>query len=285
MGSGVQSRKKVFFSLFAIISIVFLEKPGIIGIDRGLCRVFSKGEIAMLNTLGIVKGALLTDKQQHHVARRLEGKSVLEWVVRQMTDSELLDGVVVVADEGHSGDLVRRLSPCDVPVYSTKAQDTATSVQDTLEHFSAEACVLIGADWPFLDSELIDRLVRTARKTENCDYATYQFMNEVFSAGRPYGLFPEWYRSSSIRKLASKSTDPIHRQLPGTFFLDNRDTYKVAMVQIPAGLDKVEDMRFTFADEGDWDNILELHNALELEVLDCRKVGSLLDSRIIKAQG
>ena len=238
----------------------------------------------MLSTLGIVKGMLLTDRQRHHVARRLEGKSVLEWVVRQMTDSEQLNGVVVVAEEGSRGDLVRKLSPFDVPVYSTQAQDTATAVQDTLEHFSAEACILIGADWPFLDSELIDRLVRTARKTENCDYAAYQFMNEVFSAGRPYGLFPEWYRSSSIRKLASKSSDPIHRQMPGTFFLDNKDVYRVATLQIPAGLDRVEEMKFTFDDEDDWDNILELHNALDLEVLDCMKIGSLLDSRITKAQ-
>ena len=238
----------------------------------------------MLKTLGIVKGMLLTDRQRHHVARRLEGKPVLEWVVRQMTDSELLDGVVVTAEEGPCGDLVRKLSPVDVPVYLTKAKDTATAVQDTLEHFSAESCVLIGADWPFLDSELVDRLIRTARRTENCDYAAYQFMNEIFSAGRPYGLFPEWYRSSSIRGLAAKSDDPIHRQMPGTFFLDNKDTCRVAMLQIPAGLDRVEEMRFTFDDEDDWDNILELHNALDLEVLDCRKVGSLLDSRIMRTQ-
>ena len=238
----------------------------------------------MLTTLGIVKGALLTEKQRRHVTRRLEGKSVLEWVVRQMTDSELLNGVVVVAEEGSRGDLVRALSPIDVPIHSTKAQDTATAVQDTLEHFSAEACVLIGADWPFLDSELIDRLIRTARRTENCDYAAYQFMNEIFSAGRPYGLIPEWYRSSSIRKLAAKSNDPIHRQMPGTFFLDNKNTYRVTTLQIPAGLDRVEDMKFTFDDEEDWDNILELHGALDLEVLDCRKVGSLLDSRIMKVQ-
>jgi spore coat polysaccharide biosynthesis protein SpsF len=234
----------------------------------------------MLNTLGIVKGTLLTDRQRHHVARRLEGKSVLEWVVRQMTDSVLLDGVVVVTDGGPGGNLVRQLSPSDVPVHPTRAEDTATAVQDTLEHFSAESCVLIGADWPFLDSELIDRLIRSARKTENCDYAAYQFMNEIFSAGRPYGLFPEWYRSSSIRKLASKTEDPIHRQLPGTFFLDNQSTYKVATLRIPAGLDNVESMKFTYDDEEDWDNIVELHDALKLEVLDCQKVGHLLDSTI-----
>jgi len=236
----------------------------------------------MLDTLGIVKGALLTDKQLHHLARRLEGKSVLEWVVRQLTDAELLHQVVVMTEEGQRGDLVRKLCPRDVPVYSIRAQDTASAIRDTLEHFSAESCVLIGADWPFLDSELIDRLIRASRRMEHCDYAAYHFMSEIFSAERPYGLFPEWYSASALQKLISESTDTIHRQMPGTFFLDNKHTYRVAQLPLPAGLDNIEDMKFTFDDEGDWDNILDLHNALDLEVLDCTKVGSLLDSRIIK---
>ncbi|GHT23768.1 hypothetical protein FACS189419_08170 [Planctomycetales bacterium] len=234
----------------------------------------------MLNTLGIVKGVLLTNKQRHHVARRLEGKSVLEWVVRQMTDCELLDGVVVVTDENANGDVIRRLSPNDVPVFSTNAEDTAGAVQQTLEHFSAEACVLIGSDWPFLDPTLIDKLIRSARNVEGCDYAAFQFTNDVFSAGRPFGLFPEYYRSSSIRKLSSKTSDPLHRQLPGTFFIEHSAKYKVELLPIPAGLDKVEDVRFTFDDEDDWDNILELHNALDLDVLDCQKVGEFLGSGV-----
>ena len=95
----------------------------------------------MLKTFGIVKGTLLTDKQLYHLARRLEGKSVLEWVVRQMTDSELLNKVVVVAEEGTRGDFVRTLTPSDVHVFSTDSRDTAEMIRDTLEHFAAESCV------------------------------------------------------------------------------------------------------------------------------------------------
>ena len=193
-----------------------------------------------------------------------------------MTDTELLSAVAVIAEEGVRGDVIRKLTPSDVPVYSTNAQDTAVAVQETLDHFDAEACILIGSDWPFLDSELIDRLVRASRRTANCDYAAYQFTNEIFSAERPYGLFPEWYNGNSVRELISKSDDLIHRQMPGTYFLDNQSTYSVATLPIPAGLDKVEDMKFSFDDEEDWDNILDLHHALDLEVLDCRKVGNLL---------
>lgn len=233
----------------------------------------------MLKTLGIVKGALLTEKQKHYLARRLEGKSVLEWVVRQMTDCELLHGVVVVADEGNEGDLVRELTPIDVPVLSLATEDTASLLCRTLERFPMESCVFIGADWPFLDPNLIDQLVRTADLETDCDYAAYQFTNEIFSVGRPYGLFPEWYRSETLRKVVKKIDDPVHSQLPGSYFLDNQQQYKVELLPVPAGLDQQNDVRFTLDDESDWDDIIELHDALDLEVLDCEKIGSLLGTR------
>lgn len=235
----------------------------------------------MLKTLGIVKGALLTEKQRHHLARRLEGKSVLEWVVRQMTDCELLNGVVVAADEGTDGDLVRELTPIDVPVFTSSAQDTTSLLIDVLGQFPMDSCVFIGADWPFLDPTLIDQLVRTAEMEKNCDYAAYQFTNEIFSVGRPYGLFPEWYRAESLRKVASKLNDEVHRQLPGTFFLDHQKEYNVELLPVPAGLDR-DDVHFSFDSEEDWDNILELHDALDLEVLDCNKLGSLIGGCVRK---
>ncbi|MDR3198474.1 MAG: NTP transferase domain-containing protein [Planctomycetaceae bacterium] len=234
----------------------------------------------MLKTIGIVKGTLLTEKQRRHVARRLEGKSVLEWVVRQMTDCELLNGVVVLAEEGANGETVRQLTPIDVPVFSSAAKDTLSLLRQTLENFPADACVFIGADWPFIDPTLVDQLVRTAELESNCDYAAYQFTNEVFSAGRPYGLFPEWYRSQTIRKVATRIDDQIHRQLPGTFFLDNQKKYVVELLPVPAGLDQQNKVRFTFDTEADWDTILELHEALALEVLDYKKIGSLIGSRM-----
>ncbi|MDR1052995.1 MAG: NTP transferase domain-containing protein [Planctomycetaceae bacterium] len=232
----------------------------------------------MLRTLGIVKGALLTDKQRNFLARRLGGKSVLEWVVRQMTDCQLLSGVVVVADKGDLGEVVGNLTPIDVPVYRTGATDTMSMLRDTLEQFSTYSCLLIGCDWPFIDPTIFDRLVRAADLQVDCDYSAFQFTNEIFSVGRPYGLFPEWYRSATLRKIAGKIDDPIYRNLPGTFFLDNQECYNVELLSAPTAIDR-KGMRFSFDDEDDWDNIIELHDALNLDVLDFQKISNLLSNR------
>lgn len=235
----------------------------------------------MQQTLGIVKGALLTAKQRHHLTRRINGKSVFEWVVRQMTECERLDGVVVLADDGPNGDLVRSLAPVDVPVHSSKTQDTMGLLLDVLNKFAAKSCLFIGTDWPFLDPVVLDQIVRAAEQENGCDYAAFQFTNDVFSAGRPYGLFPEWYRAASIMKAATVVTDTIHRQLPGSYFLDNQNKFVVELLPVPAGLDQ-ENVRFSFDNEEDWDNLLEIHDALKLDVLDCRNLSRLFSTYLTR---
>ena len=232
----------------------------------------------MFRTLGIVKGTLITEKQRRHLARRLAGKSVLERVVRQMTDCELVDEVVVLTDNGENGEIVKPLTPRDVPVFTTKKDDTVAALADVLESYPAQAGVFIGADWPFIDPTLIEQLIRTAEAEKGCDYAAFQFMNEYFSAGKPFGLFPEWYRSGAIVDANTKADDEVHRHLPGCFFLDNQSNFHVELLPAPAGLDRV-DIRLTFDQEDDWENILAIHDALGADDFDWRKLSNLLHNQ------
>ena len=230
----------------------------------------------MLKTLGIVKGTLVTEKQRKHMSRRLAGKSVLEWVVRQLTDCELFDKIVVLTDKGETGELVRSLTPVDVPIFASEKDTTVACLVDVLEQYPAESCVFIGADWPFLDPTLVEQLILAAAETDiPCDYAAYQFMNEYFSAGRPFGLFPEWYRTVSLLIAAEQAEDEVHRQLPGCFFLDHQSSFEIELLPAPAGLDRV-DIRLTFDQEDDWENILAIHDALGTDDFDWRKLSNLL---------
>ena len=230
----------------------------------------------MSKTLGIVKGTLLTEKQRRHLSRRLAGKSVLEWVVRQLTDCQLLDQVIVLTDKTENHEVVRRLTPTDIPVFASEKETTVSCLVDVLEHHPADSCVFIGADWPFLDPMLVDQLIRTAvEATAPCDYAAYQFMNEYFSAGRPFGLFPEWYRAISLLIAVEQAEDEVHRQLPGCFFLDHQASFEVELLPAPTGLDRI-DIRFICDQEDDWENILAIHDALGTEDFNWRKLSNLL---------
>lgn len=229
----------------------------------------------MLKNLGIIKGVLLTERQRKNMARRIAGKPVLEWVVRMMTDCELLDGVIVMTDDSEIGELIRRLTPIDAPVFATNALDTMECLSDALECYPAKSCVFIGADWPFMDPTLVDQLICAAEENSECDYAAYQFTNDVFSVGRPFGLFPEWYRASSLHKANRIAEGNVYRQLPGCFFLDHQERFQVELLPAPDGLDR-GDLRFSCERQEDWEHVLSLYDALGNEVCEWQKLSALL---------
>lgn len=230
----------------------------------------------MYKTLGIVKGVLLTEKQRRHLSRKLAGKSVLEWVVRNLTDCEHLERVVILSDRADNGELIRSLAPQNIDVFASDSENTLECLLDTLAAYRAESCVFIGADWPFLDPTLIEHLILAANEdSQPCDYAAYQFMNEYFCAGRPFGLFPEWYRHEALISAKDEAEDEVHRQMPGRFFLDHQTEYEVELLPAPAGLDRI-DIRLRFDQEDDWENILAIHDALGAEDFDWRKLSNLL---------
>lgn len=232
----------------------------------------------MLRNLGIIKGALLTDRQCKNLNRHLAGKTVLEWVVRMMTDCEHVDGVVVLADNGKKGELVRSITPVDVPVFSSDGEDTMDCLVDVLETYSAESFLFIGPDWPFVDPTLVDQLIRAAWDEKDCDYAAYQFMNEIFSAGRPYGLFPEWYRTSTLFRANRVIEGNVYRNLPGCYFLDNQKKYTIELLPAPVELDR-DDVRLTCLRQDDWDHILTLYDALGVDACEWQKLSSLLSNQ------
>ena len=228
----------------------------------------------MIKTLGIIDGLLATDRQRRNASRTLGGKTVLEWVARQMTDSLRLDGVVVVTDHSEENMFVKMMTPLDVPVFMTNAADTLSALSQTLETFQAEHCVYIGLDWPLIDSHLIDRLIIAAESNPNGKYAAFQFDNDS-RKGRPLGMFAEWYDVKSLHRAGRKATDPIHREYPGLYFLECAE--KSGLTLIPAPQPFCEyDLCPTIENEDDWENVTMIFDSIDADNIHWHHIAELL---------
>ncbi|MCL2120432.1 MAG: NTP transferase domain-containing protein [Planctomycetaceae bacterium] len=236
----------------------------------------------MLKTLGIIDGLLTTDRERRNASRSLGGKTVLEWVTRQMTDSLQLDGVVVMTDHSEENMFVKMMTPLDVPVFMTNANDTLAALSKTLESFPAEHCVYIGLDWPLIDSHLIDRLIIAAESNPNGWYAAFQFENDA-RRGRPLGMFAEWYHVRALHRANRKAVDPMHREYPGTYFLEQ--VKKEALTLIPAPSPFCEhDLCPTFESEDDWENIAMIFESIDADNIQWHHIAELLLSLLQKAK-
>ena len=208
--------------------------------------------------------------------RRFGGKTLLEWVVRRVSDSEHLAGVIVLAgDDSLSHSLVENCPP-DAHVFHSARPDALGRFADAVRHCQCPAAVRLNVCHPFVDPDLIDRLIAAVASGNGCDYASY-----CFSDGRPVmesklGVFAEWCRGEAVL-LADRLARPGIERADATRFLYlHPEIFALRLVDVPRQLDR-DDVRLAIHDEEDWEHVQIILDALGPESLDWQIITALLD--------
>ncbi len=230
----------------------------------------------MLDTLGIVEACFASSRARIKAARKLGTKSVLEWIIRRMTDCEQLDGVIVVTNDDPENRIIQELTPLDVPVFASRRPDVLGSLAAALEEYGCRSVVRMSAERPFVDPSLVDRLVCAARTELDCDYASYASRNGRPAVLSPIGVFAEWFRTDALRLAARKARAPEDRDNPTRYVCSHPERFRICLLPAPAAIDR-DDVRLTVDIEEDWENALAIFEALGPEELDWQRIAHLLD--------
>ena len=208
--------------------------------------------------------------------RRFGGKTLLEWVVRRVSDSERLAGVVVLAgDDPFSRSLVASCPP-DVRLFHACEEDALGRFAAVVRQFHCHAAVRLSVSHPFVDPDLIDRLVTAVASGNGCDYASY-----CFSDGRPVihsklGVFAEWCRGEAVLLADRLARRGVERADATQFLYSHPEIFALKLITVPPQLDR-NDMRLAIQDEEDWEHVQLILDALGPESLDWQIITSLLD--------
>jgi len=238
----------------------------------------------MLSTLAIVQ---LPSKENNHCAgphfrmmarRNFGGKSLLEWVVRRVTDSQQLDGVIAVIEDDPDRSRLLDLVPPDVPVFESAKSDPLGRLAEAVREYQPDAIVLVSIDSPFVDPALIDRLIITAGSGKKCDYISYAGEDGRLAVQSSVGLFAEWCRSKAIRLADRRARNPAERRTATGYLYRHPESFRLRFIPIPAQLDRA-DVRLTIHDEEDWEHAQTIYEALGPESLDWQRIAGLLDQQ------
>jgi spore coat polysaccharide biosynthesis protein SpsF len=230
----------------------------------------------MLGILGIVDACFQTADIRAKASRRLGGKSVLEWVVRRMTDCQRLDGVIVVTNDDLANAFVSDLAPLDVPLFVSDLPHALGCMAAALDEYRTESAVLVGAASPFVDPVLVDRLVHAVETGPECDYACYSQCGSQLHLSSPVSVFAEWIRAEAVRTAARKARDTVDRDNPARYIYTRPDRFLVRMIEGPAGIDR-QDIRLRFDMDEDWEQTVAIFDALGPEELSWQRIATLLD--------
>jgi spore coat polysaccharide biosynthesis protein SpsF (cytidylyltransferase family) len=207
--------------------------------------------------------------------RRFGGKSLLEWVVRRVSDADRISGVAVLAGEDSLARQLCKHCPPDVSVLHCPSRDPLGRLAAAARRLDCEGLVRLNVSHPFVDPDLIDRLIAEADPAE-CDYASYSF-----SDGRPViesklGVFAEWCSAAAIVRADRLAKQPADRSQATRFMHSRPDLFSLKLIAVPPRLDR-DDLRLAIDDEEDWEELQTIFDALGPESLDWQFIASLVD--------
>ncbi|MEN6558135.1 MAG: NTP transferase domain-containing protein [Thermoguttaceae bacterium] len=229
----------------------------------------------MLNNLGIVQ-ACVHGSLHGDPTRRLGGRSILEWVVRRVTDATRLNGVILVTCDAEPCRAIGRLAPSDVPVFVGSEGDVLARCAKALEQYPAEGVVCVRGDNLFVDPALIDRLITAAESYPDCDYAGYSLRDGRPAVFSPVRVYAEWFRASALQRANRSARTPADRADVTRYFFAHPQKFHLRLLPAPAEIDR-DDVRLAVDIEEDWDHALALFEALGPEHLEWRGIARLLD--------
>ncbi|MCE9529500.1 MAG: NTP transferase domain-containing protein [Planctomycetales bacterium] len=236
----------------------------------------------MFTTLGVVEvvpslDGLPSDSPLAGIARRrFAGKTLLEWVVRRVTDADHLQQVVVTAGPDILSRSLAESTPPDARVLHCESKDPLGRLAAVARKFPCRGIVRLAVSDPFVDPILIDRLITSVAGEDDCDYACF-----VLGDGRPahesrMGIFADWCRSDAILKADRLARSASDRAEPMQFICSRPKVFNIKHVPVPARLDR-GDLRLAIRDEEDWENVETILEALGPESLDWQFITSLID--------
>ena len=208
--------------------------------------------------------------------RRFGGRTLLEWVVRRVTEADRLVGVVVLAgDDRLSKNLVAQC-PVDVQVFHSAEPDALGKLAAAVRSLNCRSVVRVNVCHPFVDPALVDGLIAAVSGGPSCDYASYSLADGRHAADSKLGVFVEWCRGEAVLLADQLARLPAERADATRFLRTHPEVFALRMLPVPRQLDR-DDLRLAIQNEEDWEDIQLILDALGPESLDWQFITSLLD--------
>jgi spore coat polysaccharide biosynthesis protein SpsF len=206
--------------------------------------------------------------------RRFGGKSLLEWLVRHVSDAQQLTQIAVVAGSDPLSRSLCELCPPDVQVVYGRSEDPLGHLAEAVEQLGCESLVRINICQPFVDPVLIDSLVAAGRNDAGCDYATYRCGDGRLAAHSKLGVCAEWLRGSAVLRANHLAVKAADRDPSTLFIAQHPELFSTRLLPVPTRLD-LDDLQLAIHDEDDWHHVQELLDVLGPESLDWQVIAGL----------
>jgi spore coat polysaccharide biosynthesis protein SpsF (cytidylyltransferase family) len=216
----------------------------------------SKQTVALID-LAVASNVAIQTSRVDAALRRLDGLTLLEWCIRRLSESTLIETIVVTGPPQYR-ELISNTGLCNARWMPSALPTPARRAQEIADRLNADWVVFASPLCPFTDPILMDRLVSVGWSNPTADFVGFISNKHPAFSLQSLGLVSEMCSSKAIAKLEQEGllSEPgdvpeIVRCHPGLF--------SSKWIALPEQLAH-ESLRFEMQTEADWDRA---HSFLE----------------------
>jgi spore coat polysaccharide biosynthesis protein SpsF len=186
----------------------------------------------------------------------IAGKPLLEHVIDRLNRSEAIDRIVVattVKEQDRS--IMSMAQKCNVDSFSGSEEDVLDRFYQAAKEYGAETVVRVTSDNPFVDPEVVDKVVNYYLLNRDCvDYAS-----NTMEPTYPEGLDVEVFSFDALEKAWQEAKRPSEREHVTPYIWSHPELFRLANVRNEEDL---SDMRWTLDTEADLEFTRQVYERL-----------------------
>ncbi len=187
--------------------------------------------------------------------RSIKGQSLISRMVRRISESQLVQHVVV-SGIGLPSTILTSGIP-GATVINHPRSHVIERLALAADRTDTDWVAYISGNRPFVDPVLIDRLLGEAKRHSDCDYLGYFSTGGGWERMQRLGLAGEICHADALRRLR-RNLDRLaycgEDASVAAYFQDAPGAYQMRFVPVPPELDR-SDLRFAVECEKDWDDV------------------------------
>ena len=172
--------------------------------------------------------------------------TVLDYVIRQLSHSKLLENIIIATTNLEQDDtVVQYAKDNDLAYFRGEALDVLDRYYQCAKKFSLETIVRMTSDSPFLDPLIVDK---TVNKFQEGDF---DFVSNNLIRTFPIGIDTEVFSFKTLEQAWKEAKLPSEREHVTTFIKKNKEVFKIYNLEnnqkIPIyrlTIDRNEDLEF-----------------------------------------
>ena len=208
---------------------------------------------------------------EHPSLRSIGRHSLLEWTVKRLAGSSLLDAIVITGSTAYSS-TIEALEIEPARWIHSESHSPLSRCIDVAKLVQANWMVLVQNNCPFVDPILVDRLVAAAWATPTSDMISFVSSTRPTSSLRSLGLVAEVCRRRALRRLAGR-TDANDQRDVSQLIHSMPELFHARCLPLPAALDR-PDLRWALETEDDWDKAHMLLDS-QSDSIDYRELANM----------